>query len=273
MASDIFINSPYLKKIWIVGNKDSIARKSTGNMVGDGRLELIFVSGNGYITKFGEHIETWGEGIYIGGHISQPFELEILPETQITFVKLEPWSGTLISGFDFRKSVNKTIPLCELNNTLYEKLIFSNGFAVNTSNLLTLNQFMENNLAAQKDFELIRFSAQYLETNFLSFKSNKKDLLHKINLSARSLETKFGRGLGLAPQKFTNTIRFRRIAEQIYHSPNATSLTDLAYKFGFYDQAHFIRLCNQYLGLSPSKLSKQNCFITAPEDHFRYYTI
>ncbi len=273
MTTNSFISSPYIKKIWTLTNKDSITQKSLGNMVGDGRIELVFVSGNGYVTNFDNNKQLWGEGIYIGGHINKPFELEVLPETQMTFVKLETWAAVLLSGFDFRQSMNCTIPLAELNKELYQKMFYNNGPTFAPNSFMTLNSMMEDNWKAKKNAQLIQLVSSYLEENFIEFNFHKKELLQKINLSSRSLELKFGRGVGLPPQKFANTIRFRQIIEHLYHVPDSPSLTELSFNFGFYDQAHFIRSCQQFMGISPSNLSKDNCFVTNSTEKFRYYTI
>ena len=263
----------YIKKVWVLHNNDSVSKKSMGSLVGDGCLELIFVSGNGYITKLGSNIQKWKEGIYLGGHIDEQFELEVLPQTQITFVKLNWWTAGLISGFDFRQSRNQTIPLIELDKDLYRKLANKSTHKFTISMLHCLNQSMEKKQSHQRDFELIRYSSAFLNKNFSDFKISKKKLLNEINISSKSLETKFGRSVELTPLKFVNTIRFREISEQIYHHKNRPSLTNLTYKFGFYDQAHFIRACHKAIGFTPSNLSKENCFMTNSRDRFRYYTI
>ena len=266
-------NNPLFKKIWILQNQDSTTQKSTGSMVGDGRLELVFVSGNGYKTKFGDEKQTWGEGIYLGGHIDQPFDMEILPETKIQFVKLEPWAAAMISGFDFKQSLNQTIPLDQVNKALNHSLASQSGSHFTQDTFKLLSKSLESTSLKRKKFDLLKFAAHYLENNFLNFKENKNNLLKELNVSARTLETSFGRSIGLTPQKFANTIRFRKISEQIYHCEDNQSLTELAYNFGYFDQAHFIKHCQQFIGFSPSKLSQEHCFITNSNENFRYYTI
>ena len=263
----------FIKKIWVLHNKNAVIQKITGSMVGDGRLELVFVNGNGYRTIFGDQTQNWGEGIYLGGHIDRSLHLEILPNTKLTFVKMEPWAARLISNFNYKNSLNHTIPLSEINANLNKKLEKLRTDDFNYNMLLTLYQTMDYNMNNFSDYKLIKYTSQFLENNFFDFKNCKKNLLSEIGLSQRSLETKFGTSVGLTPLKFANTIRFRKISEEIFHFNENDSLTNLAYKYGYFDQSHFIRTCNQFIDLAPTGISKENCFITNPNDPFRYYTI
>ncbi|GAB5550819.1 MAG: hypothetical protein Sapg2KO_04100 [Saprospiraceae bacterium] len=254
-------------------NQDVQVQSSTGSLVGDGCLELVFVHGNGYRTRFGNRTQMWGEGIYIGGHLDQQLHLDILPKTYLTIVKLEPWAACLISNFDFRKTLNQTIPLQDVNKHLHKKLMLKNTSAFNNSMLHTLYQEMEQNRTQSRDLKLIQHVSQVLENNYQEFKYYKKELLKNIKISSRSLETKFGQSVGLTPLKFSNTIRFRKAIEQIYHFSNEVSLVHLAYQHGYFDQSHFIRTCRSVTGIPPSKISEENCFLTDHRDTFRYYTI
>lgn len=274
MEPDLFMPYPsFIRKIWVMHNPDPRIQSSTGSLIGDGCLELVFVHGNGYRTRFGQSVQRWYEGIYIGGHLDQQLHLDIFPETTLSIVKLEPWAAGLIAGFDFKKTLNQTIPLQEINPQLYQKLMLENKEAFNNRMLLRLYAEMEHNQNLFRDLKLIQHVGQRLSENYQEFKFYKKALLENIKCSARCLELKFGRAVGLTPLKFSNTIRFRKAIEQIYHLPKEVSLTHLAYQHGYFDQSHFIRTCRDITGLSPSKISTNNCFITDHRDSFRYYTI
>ena len=263
----------YFKKIWMLENPSSVCERKTGVMVGDGRLELVFVAGGGYKAVFDDgHTVFCRPGMYVGGHLNAPFELEVLPETKIMFIKLEPWTAGLLSGIDFSQSMNQTLSLVDVNKTLNSKLHHIDYF--NSSAVLQIlgNEF-EANQARFNDMNLIKYGCQLLEHQYATFKSAKQAIVQQTGLSPKTLESKFGRHVGLTPKKFANTVRFRNITEAIIHSQSPFSLTALAHEHGYFDQAHFTKDCKRFLGISPKQLSPDNCFITNSEEAFRFYTI
>jgi AraC-like DNA-binding protein len=68
-------------------------------------------------------------------------------------------------------------------------------------------------------------------------------------LSERQLERTFRHHTGLTPRQFTRLTRFRQVVH-LLHQP-ALPLTDVAYRAGYYDQAHFIHDFKALAGLTP----------------------
>jgi AraC-like DNA-binding protein len=56
----------------------------------------------------------------------------------------------------------------------------------------------------------------------------------------RQLERQFDETTGVSPKVLGRAIRFESLRERLMFDPNA-NLTDLAYEFGYADQAHFIK--------------------------------
>ena len=70
-----------------------------------------------------------------------------------------------------------------------------------------------------------------------------------LSLSERQLERTFRQHTGLTPRQFTRLTRFRQVV-RLLHQP-ALPLTDVAYRAGYYDQAHFIHDFKDLAGLTP----------------------
>jgi AraC-like DNA-binding protein len=68
-------------------------------------------------------------------------------------------------------------------------------------------------------------------------------------LSERQLERLFLQYTGLTPRQFARLTRFRQVVH-LLHQP-VLSLTDVAYRAGYYDQAHFIHDFKSLAGLTP----------------------
>lgn len=262
----------FIKKQWVIANDSSYETQKTGNLIGDGRFELIFLVGMGYKTIRDGKTETISEGIYIGGQMNLPMNLEIYPNTKLFSLKLEPWAVQLISGFNFSEALNKTVPLIEVNPILNKKLLqYNPEFQMNSIIQELLFFFEEQSKSA--NWNILATCCKILDSGYIDFKNARDNYVDIIGLSTRSIEQKFKRSIGLSPQQYANGIRLRRISEQIKLTSNAENFTKLAYQHGYFDQAHFNRLFKQYWGFSPKLLREEEVFITNSLEDFRYYTI
>jgi len=77
------------------------------------------------------------------------------------------------------------------------------------------------------------------------------DMARILSVSTRTLERKFRQTLGIAPKRFAKLVRFQRVVEKIRSHASAGNLADVAYEFGYVDQAHFIRDFKSMSGRSP----------------------
>jgi AraC-like DNA-binding protein len=81
---------------------------------------------------------------------------------------------------------------------------------------------------------------------------NMKQLAAETGFSVRYIQQLFMNYVGISPQSFYSVHRFNKSLELV-RSAN-TSLTDIAYECGYYDQAHFIKEFKAYTGITPSQL-------------------
>ena len=77
-------------------------------------------------------------------------------------------------------------------------------------------------------------------------------LAHRAGVTERQLQRLFLRDIGLSPKQFLRTIRFQEILRAVQDG-TPTRWADLALRFGFYDQAHFIRDFKAFTGETPSQ--------------------
>ncbi len=84
------------------------------------------------------------------------------------------------------------------------------------------------------------------------------NLRQQLALSERQLERCFHQHTGLSPRQFARVTRFRHVV-RLLHQPTLP-LTDVAYRAGYYDQAHFIHDFKALAGLTPGdyRLEQQN---------------
>jgi len=78
-------------------------------------------------------------------------------------------------------------------------------------------------------------------------------LTNDLGLSQRHLSRKFQQYVGLSPKEYLQVSRFICSLDYLKEYP-ARSLTEVAYKSGYYDQAHFNRDYKTYTGHSPGQV-------------------
>ncbi|NAS14152.1 helix-turn-helix domain-containing protein [Poritiphilus flavus] len=264
---------PYIRKIWVLENKTQKLKKNTGIMIGDGRFEMVFVTGKGYRTIRPTGSDFFSEGIYLGGQMDRPLELEIEQDTSLLSIKLEPWAAASLSGFDFKQALNRTVPLGEINPELNRQLQYLLPSSQLDKILERLSIALADPISSPKDIQLVKSCCQILDSGYADFKTARDLYLKNNKLSTRSIEQKFSRTIGLSPQKYSNGIRLRKVSEELKFGDPSTSYISLAYKYGFFDQPHFVNLFKAYWGFSPKKIINSDTFITNPEESLRYYTM
>lgn len=79
------------------------------------------------------------------------------------------------------------------------------------------------------------------------------DLSKAVCMSERQLQRVFKGNLGIGPKSYIQIFRFRKIYQILQNKPNV-SCHDLAFDFGYADQAHFIRDFKTFSGKTPKKV-------------------
>lgn len=101
---------------------------------------------------------------------------------------------------------------------------------------------------------LVYKSMQYM----YAFKGNLsvRNLAEKLSFSERHLRRAFDREFGLSPKEMLGIVRFQSMLQELYNR-SYSSLTDLALKYGYYDQSHFAKDFTRYYGLPLRQIMKK----------------
>lgn len=82
------------------------------------------------------------------------------------------------------------------------------------------------------------------------------NLADKIHCSERHLRRAFDQEFGLSPKEMLGIVRFQSTLQEFYRG-DYSSLTDLALKYGYYDQSHFTNTFTRYYGLPLKRLTRK----------------
>lgn len=80
-----------------------------------------------------------------------------------------------------------------------------------------------------------------------------RSLSEQLSYSERHIRRTFQKEYGVSPKELLNIIRFQNLLREIHHHPKS-NLTDIAIKYGYYDQSHFIKNFKQLYGIAPSTI-------------------
>lgn len=83
-----------------------------------------------------------------------------------------------------------------------------------------------------------------------------EELADACHTSVRQLQRTFQRVVGVSPKVFARTLRFEQAQRRLMFDPEA-DLTQLAYRCGYFDQAHFIKEFRSFTGKTPSEYARQ----------------
>lgn len=153
-------------------------------------------------------------------------------------------SNTTCSLFDLWK---------ERADELEESLAMAHN---NELRVAILQQFLLSRLAERKSNQYIAHCLNQICLSKGMISLNR--LTDQAGITQRHLSRKFQQHIGLSPKEYLRVSRFIHSLGQLKNNPQC-SLTDIAYRSGYYDQAHFIRDYKDYTGHTPGEvLRSQN---------------
>lgn len=81
-----------------------------------------------------------------------------------------------------------------------------------------------------------------------------QDLCIELSISLDAFEKRFRKVVGASPKQFCSIVRMKRAISIV--GDQKTSLTDVAFELGYFDQTHFIRAFKNFTGQTPSAYFK-----------------
>jgi len=121
----------------------------------------------------------------------------------------------------------------------------------NDTRVFIVQNYLLRQLSRGKNDLQVAYCLQQVQ-NTTSLVSVSK-LSNDTGISQRHLSRKFQQYIGLSPKEYLRVYRFIQSLTHIKKHP-VLSLTEIAYKSGYYDQAHFNRDYKTYTGCTPAEL-------------------
>lgn len=230
---------------------DQNKNPNSGIVVDDACYELMFVKEKNVKIITGNKEIFLLPPCYTLNNLTGPFRFEF-PETFSSFcIKLQPWMNASYIPTKKSQLLNLNELYATNSDQLHQKLFHSESFDEMVDHaeffLLSLSIQPNKNVGLVKDIcSLIYEKSGNITVN---------EIADRFNIYRQKLNALFKQEVKYTLKTFINNIRIRSCLAYKFKHPEI-SLTEIAYQFGFYDQAHFIRSFKKACGVTPSEYVK-----------------
>lgn len=258
------ILAPYVKQYWGIEGSTCSNVDYSITIVPTGLVELDFYLGaRPTIIQKDREI---ADNSVLNGQQKQQFDLHITDSLLMFSVIFQPAGAMLFFDMPLKEVYNQNVSLRNFLKApvdeLEEKLYLAANFEQRT---VIMNEFLYRLLKENyKQFEFARIGDTIRSINQTCGAISIEQLASNACLSRKQFERTFIDCIGSTPKQFLRTVRFQYTLFNKSHFANL-SLTELAYKSGYYDQSHMISDFKHLTGMTPKQYFS-NCDLVS--DYF-----
>ncbi|MDH6303358.1 AraC-like DNA-binding protein [Parabacteroides sp. PF5-5] len=238
--------APYIKNYWLL--KTACDSPTLARTVPTGMMNLIFHRGNRLLSV---HDNELHPRAFLSGHEKTFADLEYTGQINMIFVVFRPAGVKAFFDLPMHKINNLRVTANELGDKELAELEHSlTSIEDDPLCILLIEQFLLKRLSRLAEYNLKRIEATIHLIN--TGQTDVALLANTACLSTKQFQRIFSEYVGSNPKEFSRTIRFQRALHRLETCPQ-TSLTDLAYQCGYFDQSHMIKEFKALSGYTPSE--------------------
>lgn len=235
----------FIRHYWYVNGEER--ESSSQKLLPMDHVDLIMPMGHPFVYGENERL-CQSESIHFHGIRESSLQITQSGTIQALGISFTPWGFYFFAKQSMSQYVNRIVNLSDVNHLLWEELF---DHMVQFDEPSEFVKSIEESLIKcinVKDREQIdcRIIEEFIESDGL----NIKEYCEANGISIRRLERIFRKYIGISPKSFMNVVRFEESARDVMYD-NGSSLTDISYKHGFYDQPHFAKVFKGYTDYTP----------------------
>ncbi len=242
--------APYIQHYWIMesnGNEDIV----TERVIPTGNVQLMFHFGNPFCATSASKKENQQPRSLVSGLTTNFFDASTQGKTGVLAVVFQPLGACNFFRFGMSEIEDLTLNLDDVFHNemvvIEEQLFLANS---NQTRVQIVESFLMKKMALRPTHDLALMQKALREINNQSILISTTELSSLLAITPRSLERKFAMLVGKSPKQFIRLGRFQQIVNELRKS-NQTNLTDVAFRFEYFDQSHFIRDFKELSGYTP----------------------
>ncbi len=243
----------YVKRFWIL-EKEYTAEERVEKVIPDACIELILNFGSAYVQTGGSTPRELPT-VCLMGLLSKPLILQANGVVKIVAVRFFAWGAFPFLKNEAQRDSTMKVGLDDAWRPVVPKVAAKVRAGEYQKAVEEVEDFLiGKRLNALFEPQQVRTAAKLLYRTKGQFRV--ADLADYCNLSVRQLQRQFDDTTGVSPKTLARTIRFEAIRNRLMLEPDA-NLTDLAYEFGYTDQAHFINDFKAFTDKTPGEYAAE----------------
>lgn len=216
--------------------------------MGTGRWQ----TGSGNDSRINPLIELWGQ-------VVRPLTFKSLGKNAMLGIRFYPHGASLFLNDDMSLFNDHVTDLVDVAgrpaHILHSKLLDSTSL---NRRIALVEEFLLDRLSLfeKKAGKITLVSNVIKELKREDFFDNIENVASRYGITSRYLQKLFLQHTGLTPKLYAKINRFQN--SLLLVAKRSTSLTDIAYECGYFDQSHFIREFRSFTGFVPSGFDPEN---------------
>lgn len=192
--------------------------------------------------------------LVICGQQTSYYDLSISGKTGMILIVFRPHGVKSFFNFPITELLNENLSLQDLINSeaieLEDKLFNAPN---NRQRITHLENFLIKRLIHNNEFERVEHALKTIENSNGQIKA--QDIAHEVCLGIKQFERTFSKNVGINPKKYASIVRFQNVIQMKRKHKNS-SMFQLAFDNGYYDQSHFIHDFKSLTGFTPKAFFK-----------------
>ncbi|MDQ7815580.1 MAG: helix-turn-helix domain-containing protein [Melioribacteraceae bacterium] len=245
----IKILSKYIKNYFIVETDNPIDFLPNERVYPCGYATMVFHYGSPSIFQKKDSSKYIEPNLVICGQQTSYYDLSLSGKTGMILIVFRPHGVKSFFNFPITELLNENLSLQDLINNetieLEDKLFNSPN---NRQRITHLENFLIKRLIHNNEFERVEHAIEIIENSKGQIKA--QDIAHEVCLGIKQFERTFSKYVGINPKKYASIIRFQNVIQMKRKHKNS-SMFQLAFDNGYYDQSHFIHDFKSLTGFTP----------------------
>lgn len=242
----------YIQCFWIIARKDKLHSPIINRVAPDGGVGIIFNFGSSFYCSNQNESYDCNDRSIITGTTRNSVKMCFNGEINALGIRFHPGGAYPFIQIPIHELTDHVISLNDIDIQISETHFSIIANATKPEHKISLLQNLL--LSRLVDFNykepLLFRSIALIQKHEGLIKV--EEIAKRLGMSRRNCERKFKTYVGLTPKMFSRIVRIQAARLRI-KTKNDSSLTEVGYETGFYDQAHFIREFKSIMNLTPKE--------------------